>query len=1601
MKKYILGVCFAFVMILTLSPFSTSAENITIISPEIFLEAESASYQDLNIASNHPGFTGAGFLEVPDQRDKEIEFTYNCSEAGEKFIQIIYGNGAGRPAHLSISINNEESILLTLPQTTQQGPLVWQDWLTYQLELPYDFSQGEHTIVISTNTEQGNHSGPINFDKIVIAKETTVVRYDVANPDECTAVGVEMAQGWEGYTGLGHSDWWGLDEGQSLSFEFDVETGGLYTIEFRIGGGGKPRCSWALNGTTFPEKLTLNSTNFWDAWTSDYRLIELEPGKNTLRLSIERGDPGNTNFDYLALYKGDARPDSVKNSPDASIDGYSKMEAEAASLEGNANVASNNPGYSGTGFVAMPDTNDGINYSITNTSAGDKNFIIRYANGSGHSIEVTVQVGEHTQVVNLIDTGGWSSYRTATASIPVPIGENFDLQIIKTGAGPVNIDYIAFENPVNLYKETIIRSTVNTELPYDSTYLFPSGTAQQACQNLYVRGVIADWVSEMPSYDTIVSQDRLLEMTLRNFGLIDRRYSLHQNLESIHVSAPSDSTKQAAYTFVNAILLARSNKQVTLNNYDSSTPITFGELAILLDAAYEQVALAYDNSWMAPDLQNPVSIDWGAYKYMADLVGPEALSQWSYVREYADRFLLHGAYWGNSPASYDVMQPMADAYQGTGKKFKLEFGFPGPNVTMDEDMAIDVADRHIVLLNEFAERGMIIEEITLDYMLYAYENLSNTYPDWGPDDVLQQITGDTSLNSSKAFGGYWTEYWDKILAEFPEMKFSFCFPPIYYSFGGISSPNPIRVGDVEITGDKMLESLVKSSQENYPNNFLGYVADSPAEFFINYDRYGEKVQLIEDFIHEKNAKFGLICIGSPDETIDLDAWDKNFFEQTMNQIYNYQISGGRADCFQIQSWLGGPYAIVPETSQYTFTNLVLEAIKYTRGPGQRLDLSIYTNNEIYGGGTYNTLPGGISTVSVDSEFTLLVTNNGEVKCMPMLKVSDEFEGVSFYYKGNDITALITGEGYCITDMLEPGETIEITATIADNSDANINISAYWNPQDATNVLRDIVSITTVAPDNTAPIVTAGAVNRTSDTAGTVKFTSDEAGQYYYAVVADGAAAPTINTAGAGIVCTTSETTITNPTGLTAGAKDIYIQVKDAAGNVSVALKIDIGGFVQSNVDDSDEGNSTPTIPPTTQAIVDVDGKQEISSIEEGKTVITVELNKTLINSKIEEIIKTNPTGTNNSIQIPVADTKSDIVRVELTGDIVRRLEENTFNVSIKRDTVEYLVPAEEFAISKVAKDLGVTAESLKDIKIEVQITKLDATVTAKYHEVAKANGAQLIFPPVAFEIVAKTTKEDGTTADVQISKFSNYVERIMEIPAGVDPSKITTGIVFNPDGTYSHVPTEVFLKDGKWYAKLNSLTNSNYSVLWNPVTVKSVEKHWAKDAVNDMASRLVIFNPESFDPNKAITRADFVAYIVRALGLYREGSKHENKFKDVFANGDGTLAILIASEYGIVTGYPDGTFRPDALMTREEAMTMYQRAMKVTKLVGTDDNRYQNFTDYKQVGSWATTYVQAVLSAHVFNGTTATTISPKSNLTYAEAAQAIKNLLVESKLINK
>lgn len=93
----------------------------------------------------------------------------------------------------------------------------------------------------------------------------------------------------------------------------------------------------------------------------------------------------------------------------------------------------------------------------------------------------------------------------------------------------------------------------------------------------------------------------------------------------------------------------------------------------------------------------------------------------------------------------------------------------------------------------------------------------------------------------------------------------------------------------------------------------------------------------------------------------------------------------------------------------------------------------------------------------------------------------------------------------------------------------------------------------------APELTNGSAERTSDKEAIVKFTSGEAGTYYYAVVNKGATTPTVDTTKNGKNAVAGENTITL-NNLTAGAREIYIIVKNAGGVESAALKIDIPAF---------------------------------------------------------------------------------------------------------------------------------------------------------------------------------------------------------------------------------------------------------------------------------------------------------------------------------------------------------------------------------------------------------------------------------------------------------
>ena len=510
---------------------------------------------------------------------------------------------------------------------------------------------------------------------------------------------------------------------------------------------------------------------------------------------------------------------------------------------------------------------------------------------------------------------------------------------------------------------------------------------------------------------------------------------------------------------------------------------------------------------------------------------------------------------------------------------------------------------------------------------------------------------------------------------------------------------------------------------------------------------------------------------------------------------------------------------------------------------------------------------------------------------------------SYYYAVVDDGAappviVTTGAGIACT-------TLETTITDPTGLTAGAK-DIYIKVKDAAGNVSDALKIDIaayVAPDTTAPRLTAVAVSRTGNTAGTVKFTSDVAGSYYYVVVDDGAAPPVIVTTGAGIACTTLETTITDPTGLTAGAKDIYIKVKDAAGNVSDALKIDIAAYVAPKPEYDDE----PETDASNRAEVLVNGQAQTAgtvrtSMENDRTITTV----TVDADKLQDILENE--GDGPTVTIPFmegSDTSSGI----LTGQMIKNMEKKAATLAVKTDSSTYTLPAQEINIDKVAEQFGENV-GLSDIKVEVTISEPDDSTVQVTENAAKDGGFTLMVQPVEF-----TVKCSHKGKIVEVESYNAYVERTIKIPDGVSPNKITTAVVVNADGTVRHVPTKIMEIDGVYYAVINSLTNSAYTLINRVVEYGDIEGHWAQGAMNDMGSRMVINGDENgdYNPEDNMTRAEFTAIVLRALGL-AEGIG-ENTFSDVTGQDSYCGYIETASAYGIITGYPDGNFGPNDVIS--------------------------------------------------------------------------------------
>ena len=178
-----------------------------------------------------------------------------------------------------------------------------------------------------------------------------------------------------------------------------------------------------------------------------------------------------------------------------------------------------------------------------------------------------------------------------------------------------------------------------------------------------------------------------------------------------------------------------------------------------------------------------------------------------------------------------------------------------------------------------------------------------------------------------------------------------------------------------------------------------------------------------------------------------------------------------------------------------------------------------------------------------------------------------------------------------------------------------------------------------------------------------------------------------------------------------------------------------------------------------------------------------------------------------------------------------------------------------------------------------------------------------------------------------------------------------------------------------------------------------ISNHWAYSAISYMLNNGLVsgMTAYKFEPNTNITRAMLVSLLYRLAGRPNVSlsASSSNSFSDVRdQNSYYYYAVAWASSNGIVSGYTDGTFKPDNLVTREQCASFLYRFARYKNLnLNYSNSSLNQFTDVGQVSSYALIPMKWAVSRGIMSGTTTTTLSPQTTCTRAMSAQLLKKLI--------
>jgi len=185
---------------------------------------------------------------------------------------------------------------------------------------------------------------------------------------------------------------------------------------------------------------------------------------------------------------------------------------------------------------------------------------------------------------------------------------------------------------------------------------------------------------------------------------------------------------------------------------------------------------------------------------------------------------------------------------------------------------------------------------------------------------------------------------------------------------------------------------------------------------------------------------------------------------------------------------------------------------------------------------------------------------------------------------------------------------------------------------------------------------------------------------------------------------------------------------------------------------------------------------------------------------------------------------------------------------------------------------------------------------------------------------------------------------------------------------------------------------------------QDTQNNWARSSIQTLSDQGILtgYPDGSFRPEGLVTRAEFSAMLVKALGLNINAGGTQT-FHDVPTNNWAYPSIETVRATGLVSGYPNGTFMPNRSISRAEAMAILANAARIPMPNDTTVN--QTLSSYRDAGSvpnWARPAVAAVVQGGIYaNAPSAgNSLDPMQPATRAEVAAMVENLREKANLAN-